>query len=573
MGSDTSDCHECNLTWQIGHYERKLKHLNKQKEGKKRLKRLAGNIDVPQAAFFEVLSSRRAFSTTAAPRTSLLDPVSANLPEDIPFPSQPTDRASAVHEPLRLHSISPQLRSSRLSAIHRLIESPKSDITAEDIYAAYAKLGPASAPESHSFTPAELSEVIHSLHTLDRREGAGRKTADARLSRIMLELRSLRKGSSRRGVEVAAFVSRARHRRRVTSGAIGAAERSLSALFPNPSALETERERRYYRQTVNHMLYLCGLAAETRRFGPWWDSMQGAGIEPDSYAFLAKQVLLEKSGRIDDIPQLLNSALQRVDSYEGQIALINHVIYIHAIAGKWDVVVSAYSKLCGSHDDEPLPPPFNIEPRDLLGIPEGLIPSRLTFACLIHACSYNGHLPAALTIMRHMFEFDHTPSIPEYLSLFKGFARHGQIPKTPRRARPLFPFWETYDPAQGKEDRVSWIWCRGALGLEEPEVSSPWTKEALDELFRSFIALTPTTGVGPSFKRAPSPRQVWSVLLAFARTTNGEDQVVREVWDVMDGKFVGEGWVGWRTDSRLEKLREGLERIGSSGRGFEAELD
>ncbi|KAK4689864.1 hypothetical protein P7C73_g250, partial [Tremellales sp. Uapishka_1] len=41
-----------------GHYERKMKHLNKQKEGKKRLKRLAGNIDIPQAAFFDVLSSR-----------------------------------------------------------------------------------------------------------------------------------------------------------------------------------------------------------------------------------------------------------------------------------------------------------------------------------------------------------------------------------------------------------------------------------------------------------------------------------------------------------------------------------
>jgi translation elongation factor EF-4 len=41
-----------------GHYERKLKHLNKQKEGKKRLKNLAGNISIPTEAFYSVLSTR-----------------------------------------------------------------------------------------------------------------------------------------------------------------------------------------------------------------------------------------------------------------------------------------------------------------------------------------------------------------------------------------------------------------------------------------------------------------------------------------------------------------------------------
>jgi len=40
-----------------GHYERKLKHLNKQKEGKKKMKRI-GNIELPQAAFFDVLSNK-----------------------------------------------------------------------------------------------------------------------------------------------------------------------------------------------------------------------------------------------------------------------------------------------------------------------------------------------------------------------------------------------------------------------------------------------------------------------------------------------------------------------------------
>ncbi|KAF8320104.1 GTP-binding protein lepa [Clavulina sp. PMI_390] len=40
-----------------GHHERKLKHLNRQKEGKKQLKRV-GNIELPQAAFFDMLSTK-----------------------------------------------------------------------------------------------------------------------------------------------------------------------------------------------------------------------------------------------------------------------------------------------------------------------------------------------------------------------------------------------------------------------------------------------------------------------------------------------------------------------------------
>ena len=40
-----------------GHYERKLKHLVNQKEGKRRMKRI-GTVELPQEAFFEILSSK-----------------------------------------------------------------------------------------------------------------------------------------------------------------------------------------------------------------------------------------------------------------------------------------------------------------------------------------------------------------------------------------------------------------------------------------------------------------------------------------------------------------------------------
>lgn len=44
------------LTAFPGHYERKLKHLNNQKESKKRMKRV-GNVDLPQEAFYSILKT------------------------------------------------------------------------------------------------------------------------------------------------------------------------------------------------------------------------------------------------------------------------------------------------------------------------------------------------------------------------------------------------------------------------------------------------------------------------------------------------------------------------------------
>jgi translation elongation factor EF-4 len=41
-----------------GHHERKLKHLNNQKESKKRMKRV-GKVDLPQEAFFDLLSTKK----------------------------------------------------------------------------------------------------------------------------------------------------------------------------------------------------------------------------------------------------------------------------------------------------------------------------------------------------------------------------------------------------------------------------------------------------------------------------------------------------------------------------------
>ena len=45
-------------TINIGHYERKMKHLENQKEGKRRMKKI-GTVDLPQEAFFDILGNKK----------------------------------------------------------------------------------------------------------------------------------------------------------------------------------------------------------------------------------------------------------------------------------------------------------------------------------------------------------------------------------------------------------------------------------------------------------------------------------------------------------------------------------
>ena len=62
LASETLSAYRKDVTAGLygGHYERKLKHLNKQKEGKKRLKAMSlGKVQVPQKAFLEVFDTRR----------------------------------------------------------------------------------------------------------------------------------------------------------------------------------------------------------------------------------------------------------------------------------------------------------------------------------------------------------------------------------------------------------------------------------------------------------------------------------------------------------------------------------
>lgn len=110
---------------------------------------------------------------------------------------------------------------------------------------------------------------------------------------------------------------------------------------------------------------------------------------------------------------------------------------------------------------------------------------------------------------------------------------------------------------------------------------NPWTLTALDQLFIAFLALRPghrsqpsesatppiadEDDVDDSLTRAPTPRAVYYILVAFARVTGEDREVLRTVWADLEAKFGPqgqEGWRGWKVDKRLERLVQQLEDEG-----------
>jgi hypothetical protein len=165
----------------IGHYERKLKHLNKQKEGKKRLKKLAGNIDIPQSAFFDVLSSRpRAFSTSSRQHnlSSQSDNFSDHLPADLPPPSIDLSYAlRASPTPFLPSRISSLERSTAISELGRLLSEPQPDIVA--VLERFNDLV-SSSTHSHVFTTAELQGITRALYQVSKRRAHILRVSTAR---------------------------------------------------------------------------------------------------------------------------------------------------------------------------------------------------------------------------------------------------------------------------------------------------------------------------------------------------------------------------------------------------------
>ncbi|WVR07951.1 GTP-binding protein LepA [Kwoniella sp. DSM 27419] len=578
-----------------GHYDRKLKHLNKQKEGKKRLKRLAGNIEIPQTAFYQVLSSRpRTFSSSARHASLSLststdafstDPVSAYMPEGIvgevgEYPER------QIPAPIARHTVPPQERAAKLSALARLTAvPPPPEATSQKLSEAYHELY-SSSPDSHMFTAGEVHEIITALRTLHLREGGDRRLEAEQINPLLNDLKELvgRDQQAVKGLELLVLSSSSLSNRRPKTSDIRRTEGTFKELFPSAPAQEDTKAVKRYRAGINHVMYLCALAGHETRFDDWWERMTREGLEPDGYSWLARMVLLDKTDRVAEIPDTLRQAWrasEQVMTEGDRSVLVNFAIHAFAREGHWDAAVPAYVSLCKWTDradrDTLLAgqkPVDTLEP-----FTRDLVASRQTFGPLLSAYADQGHFAACLTVFKHIFESGHTPSIKDYLSLFHGFASYGQLPSSgPGQLGKVFGVDPSTRPVgtrprrseHGSERRLTDIWERGNMlasppsraagtrGSDTASTTTAWTSEALEDVFVSFCTLRPANPSVEGGLRAPNKKAIWIILRAFARVSGGDRDVLVRVWETLEDKFGegnAEGWQGWRMDNRLQWAR------------------
>ncbi|OCF40684.1 GTP-binding protein LepA [Kwoniella heveanensis CBS 569] len=618
-----------------GHYDRKLKHLNKQKEGKKRLKRLAGNIEIPQTAFYQVLSSRpRAFSTSARQHPALAshsspavwpsdpvlsrglsaflssssiashngeDPVTQHIPSDV-HDSEPLREASVFPPtPIHRHVISPRDRSLKLSALTRMTSMPPPrGTTAAQVTEAYTD-AMSSSPDSHVFSVGEVHEIISALRTLQVREGGDKRLADEQLAPLFAELKEMigDKSQAVKGLELLLLSMGSHTKRRPKTAEIQKAEAEFRKLFPKIPSADDLHARGRYRASINHLMYLCALASHESRFGDWWTKLSRENISYDSYSYLARLILLERAERVEDIPGQLRRMLLDQENAEmtkgDRGVLINFAIAAFARHGRWDVSVPAYAKVLQLEDQADIDTllPSHIKPEPLIPVPdasENIEVSPHIFGPLLSAYAEQSNFAASLTILKHIFENGVTPSMRDYISLFRGFAIYGRIPDTgagemgrvfgvsanAHSGSNEMAFDNASAPEvrpgrsrrESFEERLTEIWERGNMIASPPAVHTTrtengWTIEALEDVFESFMSITPRarTSSSPSLSttasvlKAPNKKAVWIILRAFARVSGGDKDMIRRVWEALESKFGegnAEGWVGWRVDNRLQ---------------------
>ena len=543
-----------------GHFERKLKHLNKQKEGKKKLKRLAGNIDVPQSAFFTVLS--RSYSTAAAAQWDLDDPVVDIPPPYVPFPpSIPhQDPPRPVVRPLHRPSLSVQTRSQMLAELFSRSESRG---TPADIHDAFQAL--LDSTTSHLLTPEEIEYVVAKMVIAGRREGSELSALHADLNDVLRSLRHLIGDNE------------TEHLTRL----------QMALIIPlklNPTQLDDAEQRaaklkndaepgsRTYQHVVHLMLRLCARAGDEARFEKWWN--EARQWDADQWAMGPRLSLLANVGKIDEVVPTLQSWADQLP--------VEHHTKVGGVGGhamslllRHDRIGKAFALYNGLTQS----PTFATGQQ--ISFPT-VSKTRAIFSIMVSALGQMGHMSFALDVMRQMHDANLTPFVHEYVSLFRGFMRHGEPANQSGSASNLFPMWEVLEVGRMTTERGR-MWDGRAL-------ESPWTRSALEETFEAFLTLTPgMRGVETSdsridASRAPTSEAAYTILFAFARTTGGDAEILRDAWRRMDAKFSGKGWRFWRPedpgfpvadqeadnkeewkywkrDNRLERVLVGLDEL------------
>jgi pentatricopeptide repeat protein len=298
-------------------------------------------------------------------------------------------------------------------------------------------------------------------------------------------------------------------------------------------------------------------------------------------------LLLDNDNQIGKLPSLWRE-LCNLPAQTVSIIHLNALIWAYVKRGQWDVVGSLYNAVVGDEASTAFSgkPYFSSKP---LPVPTGIHPSRATFQCVMRGLAHHGNLFSALLVLEDMTRAGQEPLVSDFIALFQGFARFGRVATDSQRASnsQRIPSVETFTKTpvptlttapKSPTRRLSDIWAESMkFESDLPESTSDhdeWTLDNLNALFDSLIDLPPPssrTPVSPwaqprrdPLAQAPSPRAVFYVLMAFSRVRGNDPVVLQEVFGRLEGKFGSrnkEGWIGWRLDRRLTRLRQDWESV------------
>lgn len=485
---------------------------------------------------------------------------------DLPPPAIDLDTPPRVGSPFHPTGISSKERSEKLSKLHGLLaEKSPNPQAVINTFNELQEMG--SSTRSPILTPPELNSILRALNQVDKRAIHRVRDNKSEISKIHHQL-DLVSERAHKGLEQAILGSLV-DSARSAGPQLKEIENQMSRLFPRPPRMEDALAIKRYRNCINYMLQLYALAGDVEGFERWRSRLSALGAEEDSYSALAKVTLASKAGDSTAIVGSLEEMLAKVVDPDQQMILVNFALWSLATKGHWQTVLPTYQRLVPTSSAR-LDPPNMSYGADAISIPipSGLVATSQTFSLLIHGLSHQGQFEPALTVLQTMVELGHQPHIPEYISLFKGFARHGVVPNTKAgRLATAFPLWERFDtiPQQSsgpisRGQSISDIWKRSnspsmhengnGNGNAATDSKQGWTITNLHDIFSSFLQLSPSK----EMNQAPTPSQTWTVMMAFARTTNADDEVVCSVWESLESKFSNEEWWGWRLDGRLRRL-------------------
>ncbi|WWC92670.1 uncharacterized protein L201_007629 [Kwoniella dendrophila CBS 6074] len=237
-------------------------------------------------------------------------------------------------------------------------------------------------------------------------------------------------------------------------------------------------------------------------------------------------------------------------------------------------------------------------------IPETSKVTKELFGPLLSITVNSGNLIGSLIIFKNIFEYNFIPSIKDYISLFKGFSIYGQSDSPSENGSGsgeclrIFGLNEfqihhsksslSFKQMIKNEERENFdniftnIWESGYGYFSEYEngndnnyshrnrnnynfkapktiiknddsdkIENEWNLNTLQEIYLSFLTIQPNK----LNEKGINKKQLWIILKAFVKTSNGDLQILEKVWNELQEKFGiennKENWLPYKNDNRL----------------------